>query len=698
MASQAAPSPEQRPSLPPSSATSFGKGAQLVSGRLIVKPPAGVTGAAARGVWLQTLSQTIGAPTTLRRPLSLGWWHVDVALPAVADRGAAERATLLLVEQARKTPGIRGVTAEWILRPLRAPDDPLFEEYMWHLDAIGMREAWDMTTGRSTNRVGVVDTGTLFDHEDLQGKRGPEFDFVTNDPIDIDGDGRGDLGRAGDGDGRDDDASDPGDGCGVGVSSFHGTHVGGTILANGDNGRGIAGINWGARLVTGRALGCGGGSSVDINEAVLWMGGFQVDGVPPLAAADRPRVINLSLGTTGAVCAADGTPSPDGRPIDPFTFEVFRAVAGAGVLLVVASGNDGNGVPVGSPANCDAAIAVAAFGPDRTLTAYSNFGPEIDIVAPGGDIDRFQAPIAGVLSSTDGSRSQFQGGLPYAFEQGTSMAAPHVAGVLSLVLDVNPNLTRDGAVALLQRTGDACANCQGRAALRADQAIAEAAGTEVITEPGDSCAGTGFCSNDQRCINVDDAPVCLLVCATVDDCAADEDCTAVQGGGNVCVPGDGGGGGGGGGGSVDGDCDPRRGHMDCAVGTGCVEKDGVGSCVDGADGYIGIGGLCDGPDDCSTGLCDRGVCTSPCDDEGCRDGYICDEAASVPGGLCRPESCADDPDICGGGDFDCSYSSASRYVCAVGPSNYRGVCGAQPAASAVVGMFALVLLLLRRRR
>ncbi|MBM4279219.1 MAG: hypothetical protein FJ137_00170 [Deltaproteobacteria bacterium] len=688
-ASSASPAPA---SPAPGSRAGFARDARLIAGRLIVKPPAGVDDDASRGKWLAGLARALGAPVTLRRPLALGWLHVDVKLPAGLARRAAEDATLRLVERAKKAPGVRGAAAEWILRASRTPDDPLFADFMWHLQAIGMPEAWDVTVGRTGNRVGVVDTGTLFGHEDLQGRRGPEYDFVRNDPVDVDGDGVGDIGNANDGDGRDGDATDPGDGCGVVDSSFHGTHVAGTILGNGDNGVGISGVNWGAKLVTGRALGCGGGSSVDINEAVLWMGGFRVDGVPPLAVADRPRVINLSLGTTGALCAADGTPSPDGRPIDPYTFEVFRAVAGEGVLLVVATGNNGNRVPVASPANCEDAVAVAAFGPERALTGYSNFGPEVDIVAPGGDIDRLQDPRAGVLSTTDARRSQFEGGLPYAFEQGTSMAAPHVAGVLSLMLDVNPNLTRASAVALLQSTGDACTSCQDKKALRADLAVVAAASAEVTTDPGDSCAGTGFCSADQRCIYVEGGAVCLLVCAAADDCAADQDCVAVQEGGNVCAPS------GGGSGGVETECDVRRGHMDCDVGTGCVEQDGQGACVEGVDGSIGVGALCEGAADCSTGLCDRGVCTVPCDDEPCQAGYDCDQDVGVPGGLCRPASCADDPGICGGDDFECSYSPAARYVCSVGPSNYQGVCGAQPGAKDALGALAALLLLGRRRR
>jgi hypothetical protein len=97
-------------------------------------------------------------------------------------------------------------------------------------------------------------------------------------------------------------------------------------------------------------------------------------------------------------------------------------------------------------------------------------------------------------------------------------------------------------------------------------------------------------------------------------------------------------------------------------------------------------------------LCDRGVCTVTCDDEDCREGYTCDDRDSgVPGGLCRADSCLDDVDICGDG-FDCSYSSESRYVCAVGASNYRGVCGEKPGSMWPAPLVAVLLWGNRRRR
>ncbi len=639
---------------------------RLVAGQLLVKahdPKGGATALASR------LSRALGRELQVKRDdVVLGW--VLLEDPSISS----EALTLDMVSRTEKLPGIDGAAAVWIWRTFATPGDPFFE-FMWHLDAIGARAAWDITEGRSSNLVGVVDTGTLVSHEDLASKVASGFDFIS------------DSNAGADGNGRDSDFNDPGDGadCGFGFqpSSFHGSHVAGTILAAGDNNVGITGINWNGRLVTGRSLGRCGGSTVDINEAVAWMAGFQVNPAPTLSASERPRVINLSLGATGAPC-------------DSFTNDVWNAVSGRGHVIVVAAGNDGNNVAVASPANCPASVAVAAFGPinGTSLAPYSNFGNEIDIIAPGGDQRRdFNE---GVLSAVDTSVSPFQGGIPYSFYEGTSMAAPHVAGVFSLMFDVNGNLSREQAIDLLKSNSGTCSTCRNKPTLRADLAVAAAAGTTITTDPGDSCAGTGFCSPGQLCIGSTN-PVCTQTCS------GDGDCDSGTCQNSVCVGGGGGGGEGEGEGEGEdvGECDVRRGNMDCPVGEGCVEDDnGKGECVGGRDGPGKNGELCEFDRDCGSGLCDRGVCTVTCDDNACRDGYSCDDDDSVPGGLCRADSCLDNEDICGDDGFNCSYSSAERYVCAAGPSNYAGFfdCGAAPGSSGALAGLALLLVRRRRRR
>jgi len=114
----------------------------------------------------------------------------------------------------------------------------------------------------------------------------------------------------------------------------------------------------------------------------------------------------------------------------------------------------------------------------------------------------------------------------------------------------------------------------------------------------------------------------------------------------------------------EGECRTSRGNYDCPTGEGCVGSGGVGVCEPGAEGETGLGGLCSSGADCNSGLCHNGVCTRPCDDDGCEAGYTCDEE-TIPGGLCKADSCGDDESICADG-WTCTYTDANRYACARG--------------------------------
>lgn len=575
---------------------------------------------------------------TLRfvRALSFGWAVYDVT-----ERGSRARldeaATLAAVERLAREERVRASDDRW-MRPLRASNDP-GNGYTWHYDSIGAASAWDVTVGTAEQRVGVVDTGTVRSHEDLSAKAVAGYDFISFNDISADGNG------------RDADYEDPGDGanCGQGYlpDSWHGSHVAGTILASTNNGRGIAGVNWNAKLVTGRALGRCGGANSDILEALAWMSGYIIDGVPNIGASDVVDVVNLSLG--------QDVPCSDIE--DEY---VSTILAQTDVVIVAAAGNAGNGVPVGSPANCPGVISVGAHGPSssRALTSYSNWSSDLDIVAPGGDLGYGQE--GGVLSACG------EGNDCYAFEQGTSMASPHVAGAVALMRAANPTLSANTIRDILRSTGTSCTYCDGIPALRLDLAVAEAA-----QRPG----GIGVNEPEPDPDPVDPDPV-------------------DPGTGDIDV----------GGGDQTDACDPRRGNWDCPNHFGCIERGGsaLGICVAGIDGPTKSGGLCEEDEDCSSGLCDRGVCTVPCDD-GCRDGYVCDEEL-IPGGICRPESCADsEGGICGGG-WHCAFSPKNRYVCAAegedvfaprGCATHKTRTGALPLLALVLGA---VTWLARRRR
>jgi hypothetical protein len=218
--------------------------------------------------------------------------------------------------------------------------------------------------------------------------------------------------------------------------------------------------------------------------------------------------------------------------------------------------------------------------------------------------------------------------------------------------------------------------------------FAAGSGTE-----GDACADFDECARGLICLGGE----CAQRCDRGFACSLEgQTCTALGAGGmSGCTPvggneGEGEGDPGEGEGEGEGECDVARGNFDCPQGRSCVD----GACVPG-EGPVGTFGLCDANGDCSGGLCINGVCTRPCDvADGCPSGYTCDP--SIPGGLCRADSCRQDEGICDD-DFRCTYSSASRYVCAKGVSGCA--CDASDTNGGLSALFALAGLgAVRRRR
>jgi serine protease len=329
--------------------------------------------------------------------------------------------TLLTIKQLRRDPAVRYAEPNYRLRSLATPDDAIYP-IQWHYPLINLPAAWDTTTGESSVVVAVVDTGVLGGHPDLAGQLVDGYDFVS-DPQ-----------NSADGDGIDPDPEDPGSGTGTGSSIFHGTHVSGTVAAAGNNGIGVAGTAYTSRIMPLRALGAdGSGTSYDVDQAVRYAAGLANDsGRLPATRAD---IINLSLG--GPLASAAGR-------------ELYREVADAGVMVVAAAGNEASAAPL-YPAAYEPVIAVSAVDLQRRLAPYSNRGAHIDIAAPGGnngqDLNGDGYPD-GVLS-TGGNASSVGISFEYSFLSGTSMAAPHVAGVLALMKSVNPALTPQDIDALL---------------------------------------------------------------------------------------------------------------------------------------------------------------------------------------------------------------------------------------------------------
>ncbi len=341
-----------------------------------------------------------------------------------ADSAARDKlATLYQVKVLNLDPEVDVAGLNHIRRILLVPNDP-FYQLQWHYPQINLPLAWDVTTGANVI-VAVIDTGVVLGHPDLQGQLVAGYDFIK-DPA-----------NAGDGDGIDPNPDDPGDHANDdGSSSFHGTHVTGTVAAATNNAVGVAGVAFGARVMPLRVCGKLNCYSYDIEQAVRFAAGLPNDSgtVPPR----RADVINISLGGPGA------------SPTEQTVYDQARA---AGVVIVAAAGNDGTS-ELNYPAAFPGVIAVGAVDINKARAPYSNFGSWVSMVAPGGnmaqDVNGDGKPD-GVLSTvaTDSSGALVNA---YGIYQGTSMATPHVAGVMALMKAVAPGL-KPQAIANLLTSG-----------------------------------------------------------------------------------------------------------------------------------------------------------------------------------------------------------------------------------------------------
>ncbi|MGC0328888.1 serine protease [Streptomyces sp. SAI-170] len=355
-----------------------------------------------------------GEKLDFQRRLGTGAALVDLG----EDLTRADVADVIAEYQA--DPQVAYVVPDRLNTPKADPNDTDYAK-QWDLfeTTAGMRVpgAWSTSTGSGVT-VAVIDTGYVT-HSDLAGNIVGGYDFISDTAVSVDGDG------------RDSNPADPGDwyaagDCGTGVpasnSSWHGTHVAGTIAAVTNNSKGMAGIAYGAKISPLRVLGKCGGYDSDIIDAITWASGGTVSGVP--ANSNVAKVINMSLGGDGACTSA--------------TQSAINAAVNRGTTVVVAAGNENDNVANHSPGNCNNVISVAATGRTGSKASYSNYGSLVDISAPGGEMS---TGTANGIYSTLNSGTKTPSTESYAYYQGTSMATPHIAGLVALMKSANSTLT-----------------------------------------------------------------------------------------------------------------------------------------------------------------------------------------------------------------------------------------------------------------
>jgi subtilisin family serine protease len=321
-----------------------------------------------------------------------------------------------LIAQLKQSPFIEEVEPNFQIQTSVIPNDPFYSssgswgqnfQDMWGLRRIHPEQAWDQTTGLSSIIVADIDTGVDRNHEDLQGNIWTNSGEIPNNGLDDDHNGYIDDYYGWNFVSNNNNPID---------DQGHGTHTAGTIAATGNNALGVVGVNWTSKIMALKFLdSTGNGSDVDAAHALQY-------------AADKGA--KVSSNSWGCFCQS--------LLLD----DAFKYEHDHGMVAVVAAGNSTLDALDFSPASSDYVLTISATDTTDSRATFSNFGPKIDVAAPGVDILSLRAAgtdIYGDASHFVPSNSSAR----YYRASGTSMATPHVAGLAALLLAKKPSLTNE---------------------------------------------------------------------------------------------------------------------------------------------------------------------------------------------------------------------------------------------------------------
>ena len=394
----------------------------LSSGSVAVVPLKHSTESANRAV-LATFPQSEHTLQALSAPTNNQSGGLSQNLKETNPESYQKYLTLRAIKAHSLNPSVEYASPNYRVHPTATPNDTHYS-YQWHYPLINLPQAWDITTGTRAGNpviVAVIDTGVVTGFSELKDQLVPGYDFISDPSMSRDGNG------------IDNNPDDVGDSSNRGQSSWHGTHVAGTVAADSNNNAGVTGVAWNAKIMPIRALGEGGGTTYDILQSILFAAGLPNDSLT--VPAQKADIINMSLGGSQFVAASQ---------------DAIQQARNAGVIVVAAAGNENTSAP-SYPASYPGVISVSAMDLNRDRAPYSNYGSNIDVGAPGGNIhvdlngDQYSDGVLSIVADdTSGTRNEV-----FSFYNGTSMAAPHVAGVIALMRAVHPDITPSQVDALL---------------------------------------------------------------------------------------------------------------------------------------------------------------------------------------------------------------------------------------------------------